>query len=199
MHFDDPAPLPDRLTTALQRIGLAVRSQSWQRARARGLTPTQAQILVLLGAEAEERRLGAVATALGITPATASDAVRALEQKGLVRRGRSGRDARALCLTLTAAGRRAAVRAADFGEFLGEAASQLEPDEQAAFYRGALKLIRTLQQRRQIPVSRMCLDCRFFRPNVHDDAMRPHHCALVDAPFGDAHLRIDCPDHQPVA
>ena len=63
MHFDDPAPLPDRLTTALERIALAVRSQSWQRARARGLTPTQAQVLVLLGGEKQGRRLGTVAAA----------------------------------------------------------------------------------------------------------------------------------------
>jgi DNA-binding MarR family transcriptional regulator len=199
MHFDDPAPLPDRLTTALERITLAVRSQSWQRARARGLTPTQAQALVLLGGEKQGRRLGTVAAAMGITPATASDAVRSLEEKGLVRRVRSGDDARALCLTLTPSGRREARRAADFGEFLAEAAAQLAPAEQAAFYRGALKLIRGLQERRQIPVSRMCLDCRFFRPDVHDDPARPHHCAFVDAPFGDAQLRIDCADHQPAA
>ena len=48
-------------------------------------------------------------------------------------------------------------------------------------------------------MSRMCLDCRFFRPDVHDDPARPHHCAFVDAPFGDAQLRIDCADHQPAA
>ncbi len=199
MHFDDPRPLADRLTTALSKITLAVRSQNWQRARARGLTPTQAQILVLLSADKVGRRLGPIATALGVTPATASDAVGSLAQKRLLRRGRSGADARALSLTLTAAGRREAGRAADFGAFLAEAASRLEPAEQAAFFRGTLKLIRSLQERRQIPVSRMCLDCRFFRPNVHDDAERPHHCAFVDAPFGDAHLRIDCADQEPAA
>lgn len=199
MYFDDPAPLPERMTTALERIALAVRSRSWQRARARGLTPTQAQVLVLVGREKEGRRLGTVAAALGVTPATASDAVRSLEEKGLVRRVRSGDDARALCLTLTPAGRREARRAADFGGFLADAASLLEPAEQAAFFRGALKLIRALQERRQIPVSRMCLDCRFFRPNVHHDPVRPHHCAFVDAPFGDAQLRIDCADHRPAA
>jgi DNA-binding MarR family transcriptional regulator len=199
MHFDDPAPLPHRVSMALERIALAVRSQSWQRARARGLTPTQAQVLVLLGGEKGGRRLGAVAAALGVTPATASDAIRSLEEKRLVRRVRSVDDARALCLTLTPAGRREARRAADFGEFLAEAAARLSPAEQAALYRGALDLIRGLQEKRQIPVSRMCLDCRFFRPNAHDDLARPHHCAFVDAPFGDAHLRIDCADHRPAA
>ncbi|MER3418788.1 MAG: MarR family transcriptional regulator, partial [Chloroflexota bacterium] len=26
---------------------------------------------------------------------------------------------------------------------------------------------------------------------------RPHHCAFVDAPFGDRSIRLDCPDHAP--
>jgi hypothetical protein len=28
------------------------------------------------------------------------------------------------------------------------------------------------------------------------DAEAPHHCAFVDAAFGDAALRMDCADHQ---
>jgi hypothetical protein len=32
-------------------------------------------------------------------------------------------------------------------------------------------------------------------PFRHDDRVRPHHCAFVDAPVGDGELRLDCPDH----
>jgi hypothetical protein len=56
-------------------------------------------------------------------------------------------------------------------------------------------MIRTLQERGRIPVARMCVSCTFFRPFRHDDRARPHHCAFVDAPFGDGELRLDCPDH----
>jgi hypothetical protein len=59
-----------------------------------------------------------------------------------------------------------------------------------------VKMIRTLQERGEIPVSRMCVTCRFFRPRVHDDPTRPHHCAFVDAPFGDRSLRLECADHE---
>ena len=42
----------------------------------------------------------------------------------------------------------------------------------------------------------MCVSCRFFQPHAHpEDAERPHHCAFVDAPFGDRALRVDCPEH----
>jgi len=60
-------------------------------------------------------------------------------------------------------------------------------------------MIAALQEQGRIPVARMCPTCRFFRPNVHDDPERPHHCAFVDAPFGDRSVRIDCPDHEPAA
>jgi hypothetical protein len=58
-------------------------------------------------------------------------------------------------------------------------------------------MIRTLQVRGRIPVARMCVSCRFFRPYRHDHPTTPHHCAFVDAPFGDGELRLDCPDHLP--
>jgi hypothetical protein len=45
-------------------------------------------------------------------------------------------------------------------------------------------------------MSQMCVTCRFFRPYAHPGAAAPHHCALVDAPFGDAQIRLDCPEHQ---
>jgi hypothetical protein len=36
-----------------------------------------------------------------------------------------------------------------------------------------------------------------FRPYAHPDPRAPHHCAFVDAPFGDGQLRVDCPDQTP--
>ena len=38
----------------------------------------------------------------------------------------------------------------------------------------------------------MCVTCQFFQPNRYPGSDRPHHCALVDAPFGDRHLRLNC-------
>jgi len=62
--------------------------------------------------------------------------------------------------------------------------------------RALTRVIRALQEARAIPVQRICVTCRHFRPHVHDDATAPHHCAFVDAAFGDAGLRLDCTDHE---
>lgn len=185
------------VTTGLVKLGIALKSRDWREAGEQGLTPTQGQILALLRLrQTRGMRLTELAAGLAVTTATVSDAVATLVQKGLVRKQRSRDDARALAITLTEAGTREAERVAGWPDFLVEAVEALSPEEQAVFLRGLIKMIRTLQERGQIPISRMCVTCRFFRPHVHENADRPHHCAFVDAPFGDRHLRLECPDYE---
>lgn len=186
-------PLPLRLAQGLAKISLALKSQGRSRSHRAGLSPTQAQILIEL-ARTEPARLEELARALAVRAPTASEAIDALVRKGLVRRGRQRADRRALALSLSTRGRRLAARLADWPDFLAEAIGGLTEAEQVVFHRALIKMIRALQQRGLIPVAQMCVDCDYFRPNVHPDPAAPHHCHFVDAPFGDAGLRIGCPD-----
>jgi DNA-binding MarR family transcriptional regulator len=188
-------PLEKRVVTGLLKIGLAMKSQAWQGAGIKGITPTQAQIITLLSQSPIPMRLSEISKALAVTPATASDAVTTLVDKGLVQKGKAANDARAMAITLTDRGKREADEVAGWPDFLMTAVEELSEEEQKIFFRSLLKMIRILQQRGQIPVSQMCVTCRFFQPHVHQDPDRPHHCAFVDAPFGDRDLRLECPDH----
>lgn len=193
------APLEQRLITGLFKLGLALRSQAWQGAEAQGLTPTQGQILAMLRSQPQtDIRLSAVAKALAVTPATASDAVSALVKKGLVSREKAKDDRRAIALRLTADGEMQAAQAAQWPDFLLTAVEELSTEERAVFFRGLTKMIQKLQEQKKIPIARMCVTCQYFRENVYDNAQRPHHCELVGAPFGDLDLRLDCPEHQAV-
>src|SRR5215207_11563986 len=199
MSADDPLPpdepLDRRVTTGLAKIGIALKQQAWAEAGGRGLTPTQGQVLALLRANPDGLRLGALAGQLGVTAATTSDSVTALRRKGLVDKLPLAGDGRAVLVRLPPAGVREAAAAAAWPDFLLEAVGELSDAEQAAFLRGLVTMIRTLQTRGRIPVARMCVSCRFFQPFRHPDGRLPHHCAFVDAPFGDGGLRLDCPDH----
>jgi DNA-binding MarR family transcriptional regulator len=189
-------PIGPRVVTGLAKIGLATRHHAWSASR--GLTPSQGQILAMLRAHPQRSmRVTQLAAAMAVTAPTASVAVAALEQKGLVQKARAGDDARARAISLTEEGEREAVRAANWSDFLLSAVDELTPQEQTAFFRALVKIIITLQQRGEIPVSRMCATCTHFRPNVSADPERAHHCAFVDAPLGDRSLRLDCPDHLP--
>ncbi len=190
---EDPART---VVTGLAKIGLALRHGAWQSGARAGLTPTQAQILGLLRFRAGVTRVADLARELAVTQPTVSDAVSALVAKGLVERRPLRSRGRSAALALTPAGERAADEGAGWADFLLAGVDALDARERALLLRALVKIVRTLQRQGRIPVARMCVDCRFFRPYVHDDPESPHHCQLVDAPFGDGRLRIDCADHE---
>src|SRR5690606_30498873 len=183
--------------TGVAKLGLAVRTEAWQARHRTGLTPTQSQILALLRqAEPQALSLRALSAGLGVTSATASESLDALVAKGMAARHRSESDARTLAIRLTPAGRAEAEASAAWPDILLAAAAELDDEEQAVFLRGITKMIRRLQVEGRVSTTRMCATCRFFRPNAHPESLeRPHHCAYVDAPFGDRQLRIDCAEH----
>ncbi len=188
--------LANRVLAGLAKIGLALKHRAWVHAGQYALTPTQAQILAALATSSQALSLKDVADRLGITAPTASEAVQALVRKELVRKGVVRADARRRRMFLTAKGRRVARQVAGWPDFLAAGVGALTAGEQTALFRALVKVIRTLQARGEIPVSRMCVTCRYFRPYVHSDPARPHHCAFVDAAFGEQHLRLDCSDHE---
>ena len=199
--FPDTAELlPVKVTTGLAKVGIAMRHHAWAESGPRGLNPTQGQLLaVLRAAHGVGLRVSELAERLAIAPATVSDSVTALQRKRLVTKQRDPSDARAVAVFLTSLGQAQAEAAAGWPDLLLEAVGTLDPQEQATLYRALIKMVRSLQLRGRIPVSGMCVTCRFFRPNAYPGTGAPHHCDLVGAPFGDTQLRLDCPEHQAAA
>jgi len=187
-----------RVAQGLAKIAMAMRHSAWRDAAPHGLTPTQAQVLITLARRQPgdpPPTLGSIAQSLAITAATASDAVSTLKSKRLLSKTRHGRRVE---LSLTEAGFRRARELMDWPDFLAEPLEELDHTERASFLRCIVKLIHGLQERGRIPVQRMCVECQYFAPWVHDDPSRPHHCRFVDAPIGDADLLLDCPDQRPL-
>jgi DNA-binding MarR family transcriptional regulator len=200
---DDPGlppgsrDLDTKLVAALERVGQALRVELRERAGVDGLTPTQAQILLRLACERPpHRRVGALAAALDVRQPTISDAVAALERKGLVGRRRDAADARAATLRLTARGRAAGDRLAGWDERARAELRRLPQQARQASLSLLLDLIAGLHRAGVVGVARTCPTCRFFRFEARPGAARPHHCALLEMPLGDADLRLDCPEHE---
>lgn len=194
--FDASSAIEQHILIGLEKIGLALKSQSWQDAGQQGLTPTQGQILALLIDQGESgMRLSEVAKNLAVTAATASDAVTSLVEKSLVQKTKSPQDGRAIAITLTAQGQQVAAQTASWSDFLLNTVDELSAAEQVIFLRGLIKMIHKLQAQGQVSVAKMCVTCQFFQPNRYPGAERPHHCALVNAAFGDRHLRLNCAEH----
>lgn len=193
-----PTSLAQCITLGLTKIYLALRSQTWKTSGTRSVAPAQGQILLFLRSRPHQApTVSDIAENLTVTPGSASQAVRGLARHGLVKKSRSGPDARCVTLALTAKGRRKADRTQKWSDFLARATETLAVQEQELLLQTLLKILLVLQERGEIPAVRMCLTCRHFRPNVHAGSGQPHHCAMLDVPFEDSQLRIECPVHDP--
>lgn len=186
-------PLEQRVATGLHKIGLALKHRTWALAHEQGLSPTQGQILAALASDGP-LSASEVATRLGLSLPTVSDAVTTLVTKRLVRKTPDARHPRASLLRLTANGTRQAASAGTWPEFLTTAVGALSDGEQAVLLMAVMKMIGTLQAQGQIPTSRMCATCVHFRPHAHSGPL-PHHCAFIDAAMAERHVRLDCPEH----
>jgi DNA-binding MarR family transcriptional regulator len=167
----------------------------WDKAKQHGLSPIQLQLLLRLATDPPgRRRIGVLAAELDVTHPTVSDAVAVLRRKELVHRDAATRRA---SLSLSARGRSVADDLAQWDQRTREQLADVPATDKQAMLRQLLDLIAGLQRAGAISVARMCVTCRFFRPNAHPDSIQLHHCALVDAPIGAGDLRVDCAEHEP--
>lgn len=196
----DHDALPDRLVTGLSKIGLAMKSRPWRRQGQQGVGPLQVQVLsILRGRPNQSATVSTIARELSVKLPTASEVIRTLEEKRLVRRRREEADNRVVMVHLTAKGAKAGQAASGWPEILSAATKELSEAEQLSLLTILIKLVRSLQLQGEIPVARMCVSCEHFRPHAYADAAQPHHCQFVNAPLAAQALRIDCPEYVPAS
>ncbi len=183
-----------KLAGALDRAGQALAAELRRAAHAAGLSATQARVLVRLSAEPEgERRVGALAAAFDLRQPTVSDAVAALDRKGLVRKRAARADARAVLLELTARGRRVAASLGDWDARVRAALGRLPVAGRATVLSLLLELLGDLHREGVIAEARMCTTCRYLERS----GGTPAYCRLLRIPLEPADLRVHCPDHEP--
>lgn len=188
--------LYQRITAGLSRVSLVMRHHNQIAARALGLSPLQAQALAVLRGRPAGLRLRQVARELAVTDATTSDALSTLSSKDLVTKQQDAHDHRAIRLALTPRGRQLAEKIALGPDILRAPIELLSASDADVFLGALIGIIRHLEQQGEIPLSRMCVSCRFFAPNQHQGQQKPHHCLLIKSPIGSRDVRIDCPDFE---
>jgi DNA-binding MarR family transcriptional regulator len=193
----DGTDLDRRLAAALERVGHAVRTLLWRQAYANGLSPIQTQLLLHLSGRARPPRSSDLAAEFDVSAATMSEALTALRRKELVRREPDPGDRRSHVLLVTDAGRRLAGELAHWSDPVTAWLGGAPEADKAGTLRFLLDLVARLHGTGVLAVARTCVTCRFFVRAAHDDPDLPHHCRLLDTPFGDAALRVDCAEHQP--
>lgn len=197
MQNEPPDPILQlKVVTGLSKLSQVMKTQAWKGATPQRLTPTQGQILRRLHTARRGLPLSQLATDLGITAATASDAVSMLVKKQLVVKTRDPQDGRQLQITLSPTGIQEAEKALEWTDFLSQAVGTLDASEQGVLLQTLMRLIQVLQHNGQIAPVHMCFNCAFFRPNTYADPQAPHHCQFIGSALKVQELQLDCPDHQ---
>ena len=191
--FVDDETLVSQIAFGLERLGAAARQKQWEQAEKSGLTPTQIAILELAASRTDGVRITDAAAQIGVTQPTASDAARSLVDKGLLERLADPDDGRATRLHPSEDGGQILARLGSGHETVARAVA---PRDRPAFFAALVRAVATLQRGGDIPLQRMCLSCKSFEPDRHDNPNKPHHCRFLNAAIGPVGLMLDCPDHQ---
>ncbi len=181
----------------LESLASLVRAQSWRSDGTPSLPPSQAAVLRMLSDAPEGLRAGRIAERLGVSAASVSDSLAALESKRWIKRDADPRDQRATLVRLTAQGKRTAQKLRDPLRGIGSLVGALDERDLGAFLRVSQLLVAQAQRQGLATGMRTCLGCRFFRPYSTGRDDKPHFCGFIEQPFGDAELRMDCAEQEP--
>jgi DNA-binding MarR family transcriptional regulator len=198
-----------KIVAALERLSQAFRSLLWEEVKQHELSPIQGQFLVyLLYHPPELCRVSQLAREFGLTQATVSDAVAALESKGLLYREPWQTDRRVSTLRLTVDGAQMAARLSTWADAVRVNLEHFSPEQKEAVMHFLMRLIESLQRAGIVTVARMCITCRFFQAggSVHtadaggadnSPTAAPYYCRLLQKPLFVKDLRISCHEHSP--
>jgi DNA-binding MarR family transcriptional regulator len=190
------------LAAGLARVAVAVHVAGDEPgdAPAAGLERTiaQQQVLLLLSRRRDVYPLTELSADLGMTTPATLAAITTLDREGLVTMAPSPSYApHDVRVTLTARGRDQSPELLNWAADLLAELHNLDEAGQRRLLDVVTDQIRRLQRQNQIPVTKMCVTCRFFDGYAHPGTADPHHCWLVDGAFGHQQLRLRCPEAQP--
>jgi hypothetical protein len=189
-----------RLATGLIRLAVAVHDATDARSMVAERTLAQQQVLLLLARRQEEYPLAELAAELSMRLQDTLAACTTLAREGMVSMGpQPSYSPDRMRVQLTDRGRRHVPATLSWAEGLLGRLDGLDEGVQSELLAVVTEEIAVLQREGKIPIAKMCVTCRFFDGYAHPGSRQPHHCWLVDAPFGNQDLRLRCPEQIPSA
>ena len=184
--------LPAKIVAALERISQAFRVLLWEKAKNLGLSPIQIQILIFVAHHrAAYNNVSFLAKEFDLTKPTISDAIRALDQKGLIEKKASPTDSRSYTILLSEKGRQMVGVTEDFADPLASSVEGMGQKEQEKLFQRLSQLIHQLNQSDILTVQRSCFSCKFFG----EKGTEPY-CHMLRQKHKPADIRVDCNEYE---
>lgn len=191
----DPAmqnnDLDSKIVVALERVSEAFKVLLWEQSKNLGLSPIQIQILIFIQMHPGSLcKVSYLAEEFNLSKPTISDAVKALEQKGLVSKITELADTRSYTLELRPEGKVIAEKVSLFSNVLRDSLSMMPASEKNNLWSSLVTIINNLRQSGVISVQRNCQSCQQYALEGGR-----HYCKLLQQHLETKELRLDCPEH----
>ncbi|AMA49487.1 MULTISPECIES: MarR family winged helix-turn-helix transcriptional regulator [Flavobacterium] len=183
--------IDNKIVAGLDKLATVHRYLIWEQSKKWALSPIQIQILIFIKYHDQKySTVSYLAKEFGVTKPTISDAVKILEQKGLIEKIQDSNDSRSYCMKLTTNGCEIVLKVEDFTQPLQVFFEKQEISDKEVVWELLSKLIFKLTQIDVISVQRMCFSCKFYE-NKEDG----HFCNLMQTHLKKTEIRMDCPEH----
>ncbi len=180
--------LDNKIVAGLERLSQVFRILLWSKAIDSGLSPIQIQILIFIRHHSVDKAtVSYLAQEFNITKPTVSDAIKALEQKRLVRKVADSSDARSYRLHLTPSGKKIVTELESYTHPLVELISKATLSDKQVLWTNIVNLIVELNKMQIIEVQRTCYNCHHYS-NID----KSHFCGLLNQKLLPQDIRIDC-------
>lgn len=184
--------LSSKIVAGLERISQAFKVLLWEKAKHLGLSPIQIQILIFIAHhKSQYNTVSFLAREFHVTKPTLSDAIRALDQKGLIEKDHSNVDNRSYSIMLSELGRTMVLETQDFADPLALALDRTSLEEREKLFHTLSKLIHQLHQNDILTEQRSCFSCKFYGKQ----GTAPY-CHLLERELKTSDIRLDCVEHE---
>jgi len=184
--------ITSKIVVSLERISEAFKSLLWDYAKKIGLSPIQIQILIFIAYhKSNYSKVSYLANEFNITKPTVSDAVKILNQKGLVQKDFTEIDKRSYTISLTSKGKRIVKETENFANPIKKEIEKISEKELNVLYQSLNKVIYSLNKTGILTVQRTCYSCKFY-----EKTEKKHFCKLIEKELHNSEIRIDCPEYE---
>lgn len=187
-----------KIVYLLERISQVFRVLQWELAKERKLTPLQIQILLFLKNREKKYRVASrISDELGLTKATLSESVSALEKKKLIKKLISKDDRRFTTLSLTKSGKKVVKELFSVDDLFERYVHKFNDIEKDNSLRFLVNIISLLYFDGYIRVARICCTCRHFQRATMSG--RVYYCNLMSRELKIEDINLKCASYSPVS
>ena len=184
--------ISNKIVAGMERISEVFKLLLWEKAKLLGLSPIQIQVLIFISYHKKELcNVSHLAKEFNVTKPTISDAIRILNNKGIVTKDFSSSDKRSYSLQLSELGKELLEETNDFANPLKKQVDKFNDKELESLFGTLSKLIYKLNVSGILNVQRTCYGCKYYQKNNRTD-----YCNLLQKKLMTNEIRLDCPEYE---